>query len=140
VDDESTLPAPTPEVLETLRLAERIASDVASREQFRMLRELLERPNRPSAREAAGQLSGEGTLTARVVILADGAVGTEELTVVKSSSDAGGSTSTATVEAAKTAAGYALKITAWGGAFLVVAKVIHEASDIVLSWWTASGR
>jgi hypothetical protein len=60
--------------LETLRLAQRIASDVASREQFRMLRELLERPNRPSGREAAGQLSGEGTLTARVVILADGAV------------------------------------------------------------------
>lgn len=149
--DANTLPEPTPEVLETLRLAEKVASDEASQAVFRRLREMLEQPKRPTATEAAAELSGEGTLTARAVILADGAVATDDIAVTKVSSSrsttwdtlesvSSSRSTTWDTEAARKTRDYAVLIAKWGGSALLIEKIINGAIDIVSNWKATTGR
>jgi hypothetical protein len=150
MDDEPPLPEPTPEVLQTLKAAEDAASDDDSRAQFRRLREALSGPTLPTARQIEALLKQGSSVPTKEVFLADEAVGHDGLTTVTVSRSTSWDTLAAVsssrstnwnVEAAaQKAVDYAVEIATWGGAALVVAKVIHEASDTVLSWWIASGR
>jgi len=152
MDESSPLPEPTPELIETLRVAAAVTDDVESRRKYQRLLKMLGEPTMPTAREAGASLSGEGTLSTRLERQDPAASFSGEGTLTSVTSTRAASwdvmaTVTATrstswdVEAAtKSSIDYAVGIAKWGGAALVVAKVIHEASETVILWMNARGR
>ncbi|MGV1007507.1 MAG: hypothetical protein ACOYBY_02730 [Dermatophilaceae bacterium] len=149
MDDKASLPKPTPEVIETLRLAEKVAADPASRHQFRLLLELLRQPTLPTVREAAARFAGEGKMTLSAgpaavawsggvahltlssAVLADGAVATDELTVAKF---------TWNPDAEQKTVDYAALIMKLSATAYAVGQALQQAANVVQAWRTALGR
>lgn len=151
MDDSSPLPEPTPELISTLREAAKVTDDDESRRQFERLLVMLVRPTRPTLGEVGAALTGEGTLSAvggppvSAGLSGEGAltaVGTARSTswdVLESVTSA--RSTTWSVEAdARESIDYAIAIAKWGGAALVIAKVIQQASETVVLWINTLGQ